>query len=78
MIRNLQVLAEPSQRISDESKNKNNEIAWPDISGFRNILVHDYLGIDRDTIWSVVEKDILVLRSFLEEMLSDHGLIKSE
>ena len=71
VIRNLQVLAESSQRISDELKSKNIEISWREISGFRNILVHDYLGIDCDTIWSVVEKDLPVLLGSLEKMLSE-------
>jgi len=68
VIRNLQVLAESSQRISDDVKSIHTEIAWRDISGFRNILVHDYLGIDCDTIWSVVEKDLPLLYQSLKKM----------
>jgi len=44
VIRNLQVLAESSQRVSDDLKRLHEDVAWRDISGFRNILVHDYLG----------------------------------
>ncbi len=69
VIRNLQVLAESSQRISDDLKRIHAEVAWRDISGFRNILVHDYLGIDCDTIWSVVEQDIPALYKSLKKML---------
>ncbi|MBF0282133.1 MAG: DUF86 domain-containing protein [Zetaproteobacteria bacterium] len=68
VIRNLQVLAESSQRISDDLKRSHADIAWRDISGFRNILVHDYLGIDCDTIWSVVEQDIPLLFQALKKM----------
>lgn len=69
VIRNLQVMAESSQRISDNLKKNHTDIAWRDISGFRNILVHDYLGIDPDTIWSVVEQDIPSLYNALKNML---------
>ncbi len=68
VIRNLQVLAESSQRISDKLKSTQGDIPWREISGFRNILVHDYLGIDCETIWSVVEQDIPALTKTLEKM----------
>jgi len=68
VIRNLQVLAESSQRISDDLKRIYDDVAWRDISGFRNILVHDYLGIDCDTIWSVVEQDLPGLYESLKKM----------
>jgi len=68
VIRNLQVLAESSQRISDDMKLLHEDVAWRDISGFRNILVHDYLGIDCETIWSVVEQDIPALYQSLKKM----------
>ncbi|MDO3377818.1 HepT-like ribonuclease domain-containing protein [Geoalkalibacter halelectricus] len=48
-LRVLQVMAESSQRLSAEAKESHPEIDWRGISGFRNILVHDYLGgIDLD------------------------------
>jgi len=70
VIRNLQVMAETSQRLSDEIKNQYPDIPWDDISGFRNILVHDYLGIDLDVIWSVVEQEL----PRLEKVLNDISL----
>jgi len=58
VVRNLQVMAESSQRLSEEIKNKYSDVPWDDISGFRNVLVHDYLGLDLDVMWSVVEQDL--------------------
>ena len=66
VVRNLQVMAESSQRISSEVKLKYPNIPWRDISGFRNILVHDYLGLDLKVVWSVVEQDIPALRDALK------------
>jgi len=63
--RNLQVLAESSQRLSDEFKSQHTSIPWRELSGFRNILVHDYPGIDLDAVWSVVEHDLPPLRASL-------------
>lgn len=68
VVRNLQVMAESSQRLSDEIKKKYPDIPWNDISGFRNILVHDYMGIDLDVIWSVVEQELPGLEKILNEI----------
>ena len=70
VIRNLQVMAESSQRLSAEIKKKHSVIPWDDISGFRNILVHDYLGIDLDVIWSVIEQELPKLEKLLEKISS--------
>jgi uncharacterized protein with HEPN domain len=49
IVRRLQTIAESTQRLSDNLKQKNSDVNWRSISGFRNILVHDYLGgIDLD------------------------------
>lgn len=69
VIRNLQVLAESSQRLSDEAKKSREDIDWYKISGFRNILVHDYLGLDLDTVWNIVVNELPVLKKAVNEML---------
>lgn len=73
VVRNLQVLAESTQRISDKVKTNYPDTEWQAISGFRNILVHDYLGLDLKLIWSVVEKRLPPLRLKIEKMLEDAG-----
>jgi uncharacterized protein with HEPN domain len=66
VVRNLQTLAESSQRLSDSARSSQPGIDWRAIAGFRNILVHDYLGLDLDTIWLVVEQDLPPLKKALE------------
>jgi uncharacterized protein with HEPN domain len=65
--------AESTQRISDNVKKNYPGTEWQAISGFRNILVHDYLGLDLKLIWSVVEKRLPPLRLEIEKMLKDAG-----
>lgn len=67
--RNLQILAESSQRLPHNVKDQHPGIPWRAISGFRNILVHDYLGLDIDAIWGVIEQDLPPLESSLTEIL---------
>jgi hypothetical protein len=59
------VLAESNQRVSQEARSAEAQIPWRAIAGFRNIVVHDYLGLDMEAIWNVVEKELPPLRSAL-------------
>ncbi len=69
VLRVLQIMAESSQRLSDTTKSSQANIDWRAISGFRNILVHDYLGgIDLELIWQVIEVELPKLKSSLIEM----------
>lgn len=69
VLRNLQVLAESTQRLSDDFKLQHHEVEWYKIAGLRNILVHDYLGIDLETVWAVVEKKLPELKGAVRTAL---------
>lgn len=71
VIRNLQTLAESTQKISDTIKEKHPEIEWRAIAGFRNIMVHDYLGVDLHRIWGVVENRIPKLKEEIKKILRE-------
>ena len=73
VIRNLQTLAESSRRISDSVKTQHSEIDWREISAFRNILVHDYFGVNLARVWDIVEEDLPPLRDQIEAMLRGLG-----
>jgi uncharacterized protein with HEPN domain len=55
VLRRLQTMAESTQKLSDELKTQAPEVDWRGLSGFRNILVHDYLnGIDLEQVWNAI------------------------
>jgi uncharacterized protein with HEPN domain len=62
VLRNLQVLAESTTHLSKEFLGGFSEVDWRAVAAFRNVLVHDYLGLDTNEIWDVVERDIPVLK----------------
>jgi uncharacterized protein with HEPN domain len=68
VLRNLQTMAESTQRLSDEAKESQPQIDWYKIAGFRNILVHDYLGIDTETVWNIIKKELPALREAVRMM----------
>jgi uncharacterized protein with HEPN domain len=61
-IRNLQVLAESTQRLSEGLKSSHPEVDWRGIAAFRNVLVHGYLGLNLCRIWEVITIDLPALK----------------
>ena len=70
VLRNLQTMAESTRRLSDDLKTTEPEIEWRRIAAFRNVLVHDYLGIDLEIVWEVAQRDLPKLRQAIVSMLS--------
>lgn len=62
-LRNLQTLAESSQRLSESFKESHPDVDWKSLAGFRNVLVHDDLGIDLELVYRVVHDDIPKLKA---------------
>ena len=69
VIRNLQVLAESSQRLSETLKAAHQDVDWRGLAGFRNILVHDYLGINPQRVWEIIEEDLPTLKRQITAVL---------
>lgn len=55
VLRNLQTLAESTQRLSEARKAAYPGVPWERIAGFRNVLVHNYLGINVERVWEIIE-----------------------
>ena len=73
VIRNLQTLAESSQRLSGEIKGTEPQIPWRELAGLRNVIVHGYLGVDLTAVWLVVEKDLPALGEAVDRMAGRQG-----
>jgi len=73
-MRNLQTLSEATQLLPEDKKAAWPAIPWRGISGFRNILVHNYLGnIDPLTVATVIDKHVQPLEACIRAMLTDTG-----
>ena len=68
VIRNLQTLTESSQRLSNKIKGTEPQIPWRELAGFRNVIVHGYLGVDLGAVWLVVAQDLPVLTDAVDRM----------
>lgn len=53
VIRNFEIIGEAANRLPDNFKNEHSNINWHKIRGFRNRIVHDYMGIDYSIVWEI-------------------------
>jgi len=78
VLRNLQTIGQSVARLPDELKASHPEIDWRGIVGLRNVLVHDYLGVNIVRVWETVERDIPALRRTVDAMLHEMGTTSPE
>jgi uncharacterized protein with HEPN domain len=69
VIRNFEVIGEAVRHLSDSLKDRRPDVPWRRIAGFRNVLIHDYMNVDEEEVWNVVETDLPALRKAVEELL---------
>lgn len=69
-VRKLQTLAESATRISPEIKKRFPQVEWRAMARFRNVLVHDYLGLDLERVWNIVTVDLPPLKKQVEAILA--------
>jgi uncharacterized protein with HEPN domain len=65
ILRKLQILAESSKRISEARKAEFSQVRWRELAGFRNVVVHDYLGIRVERILPIIRDDRVLWASSL-------------
>jgi len=69
VLRNFEVIGEATKRLSDATKSVRPEIPWRQIAGLRDVLIHDYMGVDLLEVWNVIVDRIPSLREAVESLL---------
>ncbi len=69
VIRRLQVMAESCLHLTEDITSRHTEVSWQQIRNFRNRLVHQYLEIDIDLVWTIIQNDLPTLKSAVEQLL---------
>lgn len=67
VVRNLEIIGEASRNLPAEQKQSMNNIEWKKIVGLRNMLVHEYFGINKQIVWDIVQTKLLTLKSTCEK-----------
>jgi uncharacterized protein with HEPN domain len=73
VIRELEVIGEAVGKLPDELKQKHPDVAWQDIKDFRNLLIHEYFGVDLEIMWKVIQDDLPILMDRVREIIGEAG-----
>ena len=68
VVHHLEVIGEAASKLGQDFRNTYSEIPWPQIIAMRNVLTHEYFGIDLDEVWQVVERDLPELKQNLNKI----------
>jgi uncharacterized protein with HEPN domain len=71
VIRNLEIIGEAVKNISPDTRKLAPEVPWKNIAGLRDVLIHDYFGVDLDTVWLVVENRLPILSQHIFQLLQN-------
>jgi uncharacterized protein with HEPN domain len=67
-VKQIEIIGEAANYLTTEFKTKYPQVAWGEIAGMRNILVHEYFGIDFNILWQVVTRDLPELKKQIESI----------
>ena len=70
VIRNFEIIGEATKRLSQNLREKYNQVKWKQIAGFRDVLIHDYLRVDLDEVWVIIEEDLPILKNNINLILN--------
>ena len=68
VLHNLQTMAQSIMQLPDALKATHPDVDWRGLVGFRNVLVHDYLGVSVVRIWEIVQRDLPAVKRVVEAM----------
>jgi len=68
VLRRLEIIGEAVRNLPDDFKKKHSGIPWNMISGMRNIVAHEYFGVNVKRVWKTIEKDIPELKNKIKNL----------
>jgi uncharacterized protein with HEPN domain len=69
VIRNFEVIGETAKRIPEQFRGVHAEIPWRLMAGFRDVLIHDYEGVDLERVWHIAKEDLPAVKTAISQIL---------
>jgi uncharacterized protein with HEPN domain len=69
VIRRVEIIGEAAKNVADDFKKEHQCIPWKDICGMRDILTHDYFGVNLERVWKTIKNDLPPLKKEIEKIL---------
>lgn len=74
VIRNIEIIGEATKQVSPGLRSQHPEIPWKEMAGMRDVLIHDYMGVDLQIVWNVVARNLAEIKEHLRGLLSNETL----
>ncbi|MCC7117164.1 MAG: DUF86 domain-containing protein [Anaerolineales bacterium] len=71
VLRNLEIIGEAVKNISEKTRQKYPDTKWRKIAGLRDIVAHQYFGVNEETVWDVVQNEVPVLLETVKTILEE-------
>ena len=71
-IRQLEIIGEATKGLSETLRQQYDGIPWRRIAGLRDVLIHNYMGVDLTTVWRITQRDLPPLKKQVLQILEDH------
>jgi uncharacterized protein with HEPN domain len=71
VIRQLEIIGEATKRLSTKLCSEHADIPWRRIAGLRDVLIHNYMGVDINAVWEITQQNLPVLKARIETILQD-------
>ena len=69
-IRQLEIIGEATKRLSQDLRSQHPQIPWRRIAGLRDVLIHNYMGVDLEAVWGITQKDLPSLKRQVQRILN--------
>lgn len=69
VIRRLEIIGEAAKKVSVQTRRKHPAVPWKAMAGMRDVLIHEYFGVDMDLVWNTVKDDLPKAKKQLIEII---------
>ena len=73
VLRNLEIIGEAVKNLPDEIRGRYPGIEWKKITGLRDIVAHEYFGVDERIVWDIVQNKLPALKDQIEALLQEES-----
>lgn len=71
IVRQLEIIGEATKHLSPQFREAHAQIPWQRIAGLRDVLIHDYMGVDVAAVWDIVQNRVPELKSLIKAALKE-------